>query len=526
MKTLLSLMLSLPLIVTPALAQTLNDTFEGTTPLTDQEQAQANKYYHQGRANTVLEAECAKLGESGCFDQTDKPGSVLGGFDAALPRLYAIMGTLGAAGIGNKIAMRPTPAVEPATTPTEREPKNDLCMYIPIAGEAVAMATQSATQNQIQSTASSAAEAQRESLYAVARTHESRAKTATMQATIYAGTGACYVAYLATGADPKSYMLWVKMGAATAMSAIFFKKAAKHKDYAKQVKAVAKKLPGSGACNPMSQTHCFCSEETSRATDIGNWNRYCLPKGLTPTVGTGTPAACSTINSAGQAVVDAACQCRTNNSCASAQIAGLTGQIGLGSIALNDPLRTLDLVSGSADDASMANFANGLNARTNRALAGSSVASIPSVALSEKDKSTADKLREVGLPSAVANHIAGSSGDGVAPSASAPAMATTPEAGAAGSAGAVQPGYNSAGGSRGSSANSGGDAPNPFAQFGQKAAAKPAAVQVETFAQQAVRDAEITKDTSRGIFDIISNRYRASGWKQLESSPTTLNPSP
>jgi hypothetical protein len=41
-------------------------------------------------------------------------------------------------------------------------------------------------------------------------------------------------------------------------------------------------------------------------------------------------------------------------------------------------------------------------------------------------------------------------------------------------------------------------------------------VHIESFAEQALAEAEITKDTSIGIFDLISNRYQRSAWSRFE----------
>jgi hypothetical protein len=54
--------------------------------------------------------------DGGCSDSTGKPGEVLGGFEEALPKLYAIMGTLAAGGVGNKIAMKPKASTTTTTT--------------------------------------------------------------------------------------------------------------------------------------------------------------------------------------------------------------------------------------------------------------------------------------------------------------------------------------------------------------------------------------------------------------------------
>lgn len=529
MKTLLNLTLALSLLVRPAWAQSLDDTFSASTgtALTDQEQVNANNYYHQGLADQVLEAECKKL-KTGCNDQTSRPGNVLGGFEDVLPKLYAVMGTLAAAGVGNKIQMRssaPAPAPATGATPAtdkpaapEKKEKTDVCIYIPLAGEAVATFTQQQAEQQIQQTvAKNQADLQKDALYAVARTHTERAKTAKLQASIYAATGACYVAYLAMGANPKSAMLWVKMGAAAAMSAIFFKKAGKHKDYANQLKEIADKLPGAGECNPFTSTNCFCSQTTSFQTDPGNFNRFCVPKAIVNNGPPGTQVACVTLNSAGVATMDAACQCKQSNSCANAQIRSLSGQLGLGSIGFNEPLSLLDNTTGSFNEGNLASVTDNLNAATKRALNGSN-GLIPVPALSGGTKAIADKIAGLGVPAGVSGLLASQqSADVPVSDALAPTM-TADSTDSSSARPAQVPGYNASGGSRPSGGTGGPEFVNPLAALNKQQ--KPAAVQVETFAEQAIRNAEINRDSSRSLFEVISNRYRASGWGAEPSNPS------
>jgi hypothetical protein len=46
--------------------------------------------------------------------------------------------------------------------------------------------------------------------------------------------------------------------------------------------------------------------------------------------------------------------------------------------------------------------------------------------------------------------------------------------------------------------------------------AKKDAIQIQTFTEEALAQADITRDSSKGIFDIISNRYRHSAWSRFE----------
>lgn len=523
MKTLINLALCASMVIQPVWAQSLNETFNTTTSLTDQEQVKANNYYHQGIAEKYLEEECKKL-KTGCNDTSSKPGNVLGGFEEVLPKLYAVMGTLAAAGVGGKIQMKSSSGSSSTTTGTtgsggdtqaqpEKKEKTDICIYIPMVGEMVSSATQQQAEQQIQQTnVQTGADRQKDALYAVARTHQTRAKTAKMQGAVYAATGACYVSYLAMGAVANP-MFIAKLGASVAMSAIFFKKAGKHKEYANKLKEIANNLPGAGECNPYTNTNCFCSEDTSYKTDPGNFNRFCVAKALVNNGPAGTQVACATLSSTGAATVDASCACKKTNSCANVQLGGLAGQIGLGAIGFKDPLSVLDNTTGSFNDGSVGAFGEGLNARNANALK-NSAGGIPNVDVNGKTKDIADKIASLGVPANVAGMLANQS-DGSLPdsSATAPALASDGTAAQEGSTGRANiPGYNSAPNSRGFVGSNDPGFVNPLA--GLNKTKKPSSVQIETFAEKAIREAEITNDTSRGLFEIISNRYRTSGWGQ------------
>ncbi len=557
MKHILSFCLSASLLAPPGWAQTLDETFSSSgadRALTDQEQVEANTYYHQGRAQTVLTEECAKLGTSGCNDTTNNPGRVLGGglgtlVEEALPKLYAAMGTLaftggGGGGLGS-IRMRPrapeagstssTPNGQPSTTGEgnaaesgQGENKRDWCMVIPMGGELAAAAFQRASENQVQqqtSAAATAGDAQKESLYAVARVHDARAKTANLQGGVYAATAACYVYYMATGADMSSPMLWVKMGAAGAMSMIFLKKAAKHKEYADSVREVARKLPGAGDCNPHTQTQCFCGEPTSQTTDPSNWRKVCVPQELSSGPNDNTPGTCSTINSSGVAVADTACACKATNSCLDTQLASIGTQIGFGSMAFRDAAGMLAATQGGLDEASISAQATRLNAATTAALGRSPVRNVTPLA-DGRARKVADELARLGLPPSVATAVAAQQGR--VPADSALAAAPLPAATLSGTGGAqAGPGsavrpvtYEGGAAARGAARGVTQEGfVNPFAP--KQETKKTPAVQIETFAQQAVGEADITRDSSRGIFDIISHRYRNTAWSRFGANGDT-----
>lgn len=565
MKKLLCFSLAFQMAFAPTLVmgQTLNESFSTTKPLTDQEQDQANNYFHQGIAGDYLKKECGKLTKEyktqlGCQDESGAPGQVLGGslggiLEEMIPKLYGMIGMVAMATGGGTIKMKPKggdasspPKTDPPKTgdaksgdkAAEGEEKKDVCIYIPMAGEAISQVTQQMSEKNIQQQMSdkqkqnSLRDQQKESLYAVANVHKTRAKTAEMQGAIFAATAACYTAYVASGASlagKDGAMMMVKIGAAGLVSYIYFQKAKKHKDYAAAVKKVADGLPGDGECNPFTQTQCFCAESTSQKSDPTNFVKVCVPPELANN-GKGNPNAipCATIQN-GQAKVDTNCSCKRNNSCLNGQLQARAASIDFGGVNMADPLRLLNEMNGEFDSEKIAPIVGSLNARTKAALAKMPVGDIPSVSLNDKNRQLAKELNRMGVPARAAAFGAGSNIAPVSPSSiSSGALSAVPRFEEDDSSGPKGTGYNPSTGSGSRSRGSNGtDFANPFAKGG-----KQDAVQVETFAEQAFAQAEITKDTSVGIFDLISNRYRRSAWnkfdleKQIQAEAVEPAPSP
>ncbi len=541
----LSLVFQMASAPTLVMGQTLDESFSTTKPLTDSEQNQANNYFHSGIAGDYLKEECGKLKKEfktqlGCNDETGAPGQVLGGnlggvLEEMIPRLYGMIGMVSMATGGGSIAMKTGKATEavkadPSTTPpTEAKPasdgtekKKDVCIYIPMAGEAISQVSQQVSERNIQQQMTdkqkqnSMSDQQKESLYAVANVHKTRAKTAMMQATVFGATAACYTAYIAKGAvvtGKDGAMMIIKVGAAALVSAIYIKKASNHKKYAEAVKKVADKLPGDGDCNPFTQTQCFCAEKTSQKADPTNFVKVCVPPELANN-GNANPNAipCATIQN-GQAQVDTSCSCKRNNSCLNGQLSARAASIDFGGVNMADPLRLLNEMNGEFDAERVEPILGSINARSKKAISGLSVPDVPSVTLNDKNRQIAKELNNGGMPARVAAFAAGSNMGSVTPAmAVSGAIGNLPPIEQDSSESRKGTSYNPSSGSgssnRGSSKT---DFSNPFAKGG-----KPEAVQIETFAEQAFAQAEITKDTSVGIFDLISNRYRRSAWNKFD----------
>ena len=216
-------------------AQTLEDQLEGTKQLTDEEQNQANNYVHTGKIEALIAEECKNnevTKKYGCGEESvQEAGQAIKGqggamAEAMIPQLYSMMGMLGAVGSKsgagpNDIKMKPKANAPKPTdgSKAEGESKQDVCIYIPMAGEMVMKTTQSMAEKKISESNPDETDIQRESLLKVARIHEARAKTAIGQSVVYGSTTGCYAAYLATGAvfDVK---MGIKIAASGALTAL------------------------------------------------------------------------------------------------------------------------------------------------------------------------------------------------------------------------------------------------------------------------------------------------------------------
>jgi hypothetical protein len=508
-------------------AQTLQETQKASQTLTDQEQREADNYVHQGLIDKKIKAECDRLGQqykaTGCDDTSAAPGYVMGGFlDEALPKLYAIMGTLALAGGGSKLTAKPEPKSAENATAGKNANKDDgvqdACIYIPMAGEVVASIMQKAAEAKIQNQYVNENDKQREGLYAVARVHEARSKSARMQSVIYASTSACY-GFLASsfGGAALDWKMSLRIGASATMAVIFNKKASKHKDYAESLKSLARSLPGKGTCNPHTDTQCFCAEETSKTLDPNNYKKVCLVQGGATADLTKTQTACAVIKD-GKAVVDKECLCKKRNNCFSGQIAQMIQEMGFDTIGTNDSIKLLKQVEGEMNDAQMTNMsvkvaAAAQNLLKNKPLTGS----IPSVTAPKNAQSVMKELEANGLPRTLAAHVASQANADVPLSdislPSQPPSLAALKANKLGYSGGVKVEYDESSSSSSRRQSNGGDDLNPFAAFGTKKPTSPQGGVVfedDAYMAKAIQEAEITQDAGQGLFEIISNRYQKS----------------
>jgi hypothetical protein len=449
-------------------------------------------------------------------------GVLLGGIENQIGMFYALIFGFGGniLGGGKKAAADAAPAKDAtsgATTPAKPEAKDkkDYCIFIPIAYEAISMMTQMAGQKQAAQDSQNL-DPQLASLVQLKEAHKTRKKTATQQSVVYATTGACYAAMLATGGLTGGTMVYIKMGAAVALSALYMAKAKKHGQAANKVQEIIDSLPKAGDCNPWTGTSCFCSEKTSATLYPGQYNEVCvLNKGNF--AGTKDNFGCAAqVN--GQVTLDTTCGCKATNTCVASKISLGSSSLGMGANFVNDANKGLALLDPSQfDEAKLADFQSQMAAKLGGIKPKGDIADVK---LTPAQKALADEMSKYAPADVAAIAATGSPASppmgGLMSNSTSSALDNLPTSlKKQVSDFAVSGGYKNNGGYSPTSASP--EQPG-FTFPGMGGAQKPqGGTIVEEFANKAVSQADVRNAPDTAIFDIISNRYRTSAWKRLDT---------
>ncbi len=505
-----------------------------TTNLTDQEKQLSEGYLHQGLSNDVLKANCSGDMAAVCNGNEGKHKFM--GMDPnmikALSQAYAMFGaiagdSLGTISKGEKAIKSETDTAAKSGSNEKIDTKaNDYCKFIPTATEGIATAVQVAKTKELSTEEVGNGETvQKDYLLKAAKSHDSRAKMAQIQAAGWWGGAACYATNASLGNFAWDKNLLIKMGAATLLGAFYQSEVSANKEYADKTRKIADQLPNKGDCNPITDNLCYCSQPATE-----NDATYCA-KGLhTKTLAaTSYRVACTTNTLA----IDASCTCEKTNTCLDnyLEIQGDGAlQLGLGySTSPYKSIRSLargELVGGtinsSSYDATSAIAKKGL-----RELA--SKIPLDNSPLTKEQKGLVDAMVSKGVPANVATLMAQNPPSSAATNA---AMAKLQGA-AAGSlkVAAVSPkgsnnvldfsGGNGLGVTGRKNEAGGGGADDILAKLkpGANNKATPNSKILE-FAQKAENRAkeanQIRKDNSTPLFEIISMRYQTSGRRLLE----------
>lgn len=508
------------------------------TNLTDQDKELSENYIHQGKANAIVTAECTGDMQTVCAGNEGKR-KFLGvdpGMIKAVAQAYAMFSALAGDSLGaiskgdaalkkeaSDAGKDATPAGEKSASTEKVDKKaNDYCKFIPTVTEGVATAVQMAKSNELKAEEIGSGDtAQKDALLKAAKSHDSRAKMAQIQAVGWFGGAACYAANAATGQFAMDKNLAIKMGAATLLGAFYQSEVSANKEYAEKTRAVANQLPGKGDCNPITDNLCYCSQPSTESDPT-----YCL-KGLsTKKIASTSYRVACTDNTM---KLDPTCSCEKTNSCFETyldmQSEGTLQLSGLGSG--NSPftaIRSLargELIGGTINTSSTDKLAaiakRGLNDIATK---------IPSDGNLNKDqKAVADALLKRGIPATVANLMAQNPPSSGATNS---AMAKLSGSGAGLQLAAVAPKASNvidfSGGSglgyKGNTKASGsGGADDLLAKLkpGGKAAVNGRVLEFAQRAEnQARQSGQIRKENDTPLFEIISLRYQISGRKLLE----------
>lgn len=302
--------------------------------LTDQEVQLKDNYIHQGLANQIITEKCSGKNAEICNGEAAKHKFL--GVDSnmvkAVAQAYALFGAISGDNFGaitkGKAALEKdaadkkaadeadgktsdkTDKSDKAETSQDKADKkaSDYCKYIPTVTEGVATAVQMAKSKELSADeVGNGDTAQRDALLKAAKSHDSRAKMAQIQAAGWFGGAACYAANVATGQFALDTNLAIKMGAATLLGGFYQSEVSANKEYAEKTRKIADSLPGKGDCNPVTDNLCYCSQPSSENDPV-----YCA-KGLSKKAIAATSYRIACTND--QLKIDPTCECEKNNTC-------------------------------------------------------------------------------------------------------------------------------------------------------------------------------------------------------------------
>lgn len=512
-------------------AGTFNAAFEKPADLTDQQASTAKNFVHQGIKDQKFKEGCARL--NNCLEDTGFP------LEEVIGKAYGMLGMLGG---GTTIKMKPTeqqlgdaradfrsqnnipenqqltPDQERrATSKAEGEEKTDWCQVAAMANETLGGMIQNHMQQQAAQRAQaefSKSDTQLSALQQIKEMHKSRKKTANWQSAAYGTITACYAAYIAKGGAIKDpWKIYAKMGGAAALTYLYIRKANKHKKAMGIVDEVIATLPKAGECNPYTKTACFCSEKTSKEKYPDYFQEVCvLNAGNFDTPITKT--ACGTMVN-GKVTLDTTCKCKVTNTCVTPKFGNIAGNFNFGSNLMKTPDEMLqDLYGGEFDEGKLRDYSLNTAAMSNRIRAKN--IKLPKPNLTDEQKKLADALSEV-MPRELANIAAASPTKTpalVASSGGTPNVSALPKEVKEKLAEAISVDYKK--GNDNSLASSDDEASFEMPKMpGQESSSS--STEVVNFTEKAFSKADVSNSPETPIFDIISNRYRRSGWNKLQT---------
>ncbi len=514
--------------------------------LTDQEKVLSETYVHQGLSNEAVTAGCSGTGmgadaEGNVSEQAGgvtvakvnmkdacagKETHVLGNWVPLILKAYGMVvgmmpGEYSADKAGSSESGKSSEAGgnRQGQDNKEKEKKQDYCKYIVTATEMLATAQQTSAQQNLANVPGNNDNAQTEQLWKAKRAHEERAKTAEIQAIGWGAGSVCYIGTIALSAGAATDTMMIVKAGLTTLGTIYWGFEVKHQLFAAaKIQEIIDSMPKAGDCNPVTERHCFCSQESSKL-DLGNYVKYCQPQIKAEQLAAGTRMAC--INKQGQP--DPECLCNQNNSCFDVEFMNMIGGLKFGKSA--EEVLGKDTRDLSRGKLANGNLGAGIMAQNAAARAKANLKQIPMdkvpkvSGFNEGQQQLINELANQGIPRPLAGAMVGVKVPGSEKYAdkikgfevdSSSLLANSNYN--SGQAKILT--YTGGGGSFNKAA-----AKNDAFDFNKLLKKKEGdganQEQILKFAERAAENAQISKNPDTKIFDIISNRYRLSGWKRV-----------
>jgi len=412
--------------------------------------------------------------------------------------------------------------VETKDLKNKTENQKDMCAIIPGVTDLAANTMQGMENDQIQQSYqnSEPKSRQAESFYALQRSHESRQKTSKTQSWGWGATTGCYVAYAATGTaiDAKLVVKTTLSGLATTF---YILKAKAHGEKAELLKKLGDSFPKAGECNPHTDTQCFCSEPSSVAIDLVNYQKYCVPAQY---ASTDKPVDEIVACIDAQGKPDPSCKCKRRRACIDSTLENQAIQVGLNPSVMRNAAGSIRPFGSGFETADIGPGIEQNLAMAKKMLSKYKPEKLPNLRGNKKAQKLAKDIASLGFPKAAALEVAAAkfptNGNAGIPSFAAASLRDDfgTEKGAFSRTSKNAPKFKSGGSdpSRSKGGNS-----NPFAmKRGRGAGAKSGVQNVDyaSLGSKASMEADITRDPSKGIFEILSHRYKMRAWKEFEDS--------
>lgn len=533
----ITLLLSSSLLAqTTTTSESWEQVYGTPTNLTDEQTKASQEFVHQGVKDEKIKASCAEQGLGTCDPNDVDPKGFKGVLEQHIGKAYTmVFGGMGflTGGGGPTIQMKPDAKSTTTTTEVKADAKpdakadgakkdgeqnTDYCMYGAMGYEMISGLMQVSAQDKAQKESAQIPDAQLAALVNLKETHKARKKTATYQATAYGAVTACYAAYGAMGASLTDWKYWAKMGGAAALTMLYVQKAKKHGNAADKVQLVIDSLPKAGDCNPWTGTSCFCSHPTSKDLYPAQYQEVCVLNNGNFLAETGSMVCGVLVN--GTMQLDTECKCKQTNTCFRAVMKDLNPTLSLGQNFMSQANKGFDLLGSGEYDPAKLNTYNAQIGAMAKGLKDKVKVNGPNLKLTEDQKQAAKAFTDY-MPDSVAAIAAaapisnGPRGGGLMGGVTSSALEKIPDSMKKKLAEEVKGNYNSSG-----SSNSTASTEQEFTlpQFGGPAQASKNVEEI-SFADKALSKADVSNAPDTPIFDIISNRYRRSGWTKLEGQP-------